>query len=64
MEKITLEELRFKKRMTQEQVAKEIGISTQTYNSWEKDFGKVKIRNAQKIANFYGVKLDEIFFAS
>ncbi len=58
----TLKELRARKNWSQEETAKKIGISTQTYNSWESDFGKVKARNAIKVANLFGVKMDDIFF--
>lgn len=60
MKEYTLKELRARKNMTQSEVAFELGISTQTYNSWEADFGKVKLREANKVAKFFGVKLDQI----
>jgi len=62
VEKITIRELRARHKMSQEEAAKKIGVSTQTYNSWENDFGKVKIRFASKVAELYKVKLDDIFF--
>lgn len=58
----TLKELRARKNWTQQEVAERLGISTQTYNSWESDFGKVKIRAASSVANLYGVKIDQILF--
>lgn len=58
----TLKELRARKNWTQQEAAEKLGISTQTYNSWESDFGKVKIRAAAKVASLYGVKLDQIAF--
>lgn len=60
MEQFTLRELRARKNWTQEVTADNLGISTQTYNSWEADFGKVKIRNANKVAKLFGVTLDMI----
>lgn len=60
MKEYTLKELRARKNLTQSQAAKELGISTQTYNSWESNFGKVKLKAASKVAEFYGVKLDQI----
>lgn len=58
----TLKELRARKNWTQQEVAERLGISTQTYNSWESDFGKVKVRAASSVANLYGVKIDQILF--
>ena len=62
MEQYTLKELRARKNWTQEETANRIGISTQTYNAWEADFGKVKIAHASKLAKLFGVKLDVIKF--
>ena len=58
----TLKELRARKNWTQQEAAERLGISTQTYNSWESDFGKVKVRAASSVANLYGVKIDQILF--
>lgn len=58
----TLKELRARKGMNQSEVAKELGVSVQTYGAWEADFGIVKARNAVKVARFFGVKVDDIFF--
>ena len=37
----TLKELRARKGMNQSEVAKELGVSVQTYGAWEADFGIV-----------------------
>lgn len=58
----TLRELRAKKRWSQEETANKLGVTTATYNSWEKNFGKIKISNGNAIANLFGVTLDDIFF--
>lgn len=60
MMQYTLKELRARKNWTQQQTAEALGISTQTYNAWESDFGKVKIRAAYNVAKLFGVKLDQI----
>ena len=60
MRQYTLKELRARKNWTQQETAKKLGISTQTYNSWEANFGKVKIKDASEIARLFGVKLDQI----
>ena len=50
------------KEWSQEDVAKQLGITTATYNSWENNFGKIKISYGNAIANLFGVTLDDIFF--
>lgn len=60
MEQYSLKELRARKNITQADAAENLGVSTQTYNSWEADFGKVKLRSAVAVASFFGVKLDQI----
>lgn len=62
--KYTLKELRARKNMTQADVAKKLGISAQTYCTWENDFGIVKMRAASSVAKLFGVKVDEIKFRS
>lgn len=56
----SLRELRARMNWTQAQTAKKLGISTQTYNAWEKDLSNVKIGKVISIANLFGVSLDEI----
>lgn len=58
----TLKELRARKGLSQSDAAKKLGVSVQTYGSWENDFGIVKARNAVKVAKLFGVKVDDIFF--
>lgn len=60
--KFSLKELRARKEKTQAQVAAAIGVSTQTYNAWEKDASNVSIANIQRLAKYFGCELDEIFF--
>ena len=61
MQQYSLKELRARKNMTQAETAKNIGVSTQTYNSWEKDISKVAIGKVKVLANFFGVTVGEIF---
>lgn len=49
--------------MTQVEVAKEIGVSAQTYNAWEKDVSNVAIGKVQALANFFGVTIGQIFLS-
>lgn len=58
----TLKELRARKGKTQADTAKDLGISTQTYNSWEKDISKVAVSKVKAVADYFGVRLSEIFF--
>lgn len=60
----TLKELRARKNMTQEQVAKELGISVQTYNAWERDVSNVAVSKVQAVADFFGVTIGQIFLPS
>ncbi len=63
MQQYTLKELRARKNMTQVEVAKEIGVSAQTYNAWEKDVSNVAIGKVQALANFFGVTIGQIFLS-
>lgn len=58
----SIKELRARKCKTQEEAAKDLGVSATTYNAWENNFGIVKISNARKVAKYYGVTLNDIFF--
>lgn len=62
--KFSLRELRARKRVTQKEAAKDLGVSTTTYNAWEKDVSGVAVRKVARIAEYYGVSLDEIDFDS
>lgn len=61
MQQYSLKELRARKNMTQAEVAENIGISTQTYNAWEKDVSNVAIGKVKALADFFGVTIGEIF---
>lgn len=58
--KFTLRELRARKNKTQIQVAKDLGISYQTYNAWERDLSNVGISKVYALAKYYGVTIEEI----
>lgn len=60
--KFSLKELRARKNKTQEQVAKDIGVSTQTYNAWERDVSGVAISKVKALATYFGCRIDDIFF--
>lgn len=61
MRQYSLKELRARKNMTQAEVAENIGISTQTYNAWEKDVSNVAIGKVKALADFFGVTIGENF---
>lgn len=61
MRQYTLKELRARKNETQEQTAKALGVSTQTYNAWEKSISNVAVSKVNAVARHFGVKLGEIF---
>lgn len=58
----SLKELRARKRYTQADMAKMLGISLQTYNDWENNFHKVAMQKGKKVAELLGVGLGDIFF--
>lgn len=58
--KYTLKELRARKNKTQKEVAADIGISYQTYCTWEKDISNVGISKVYALADYFGVEIDEI----
>ncbi len=52
---------RVKYGLTQKQLASMIGTTPQTYVAWEANPGMVRADYANRIADIYGVTLDEIF---
>lgn len=60
-QQFSLKELRARKRETQAQVASSLGISTQTYCAWEKDISRVAVSKVQAIADYFDVRLGQIF---
>lgn len=58
----SVKELRARKNETQAQVANKIGISPQTYCSWEKDISNVAVSKVRALAEHFGVTLNQIKF--
>lgn len=56
----TLRELRARKNKTQAEVAKDLNISTQTYNVWENNPEKIKLGEALKLAEYFDVTIGMI----
>ncbi|QGX44255.1 helix-turn-helix transcriptional regulator [Streptococcus equinus] len=54
-----LKELREAKGVTQEELAKVIGVNVRSVNRWEKGQSDIYLQKAIKIARFFEVSLDE-----
>ena len=52
-----LKELRKAKKLTQKELAEEIGISKRTLAYWENGESQIKPEKAEKLANFFGVSI-------
>ncbi|MGI6546577.1 MAG: helix-turn-helix transcriptional regulator [Fastidiosipilaceae bacterium] len=61
--KYSIRELRARKHVTQKQAARDLGISVSTYNAWERDVSGVAISKVSALANYFGVRLEEIDFS-
>lgn len=55
-----LKELREAKGVTQEELAKVIGVNVRSVNRWEKGQSDIYLQKAIKIARFFEVSLEEI----
>jgi len=53
---------RARRDITQEQLAKEVGLSRQTIHSIEKGKFVPSVMSALKLANFFETNIEEIFF--
>lgn len=52
-----LKELRQEKKLTQQELANEIGVTKRTYIYWEKGERQIKPEKAQQLADFFGVSV-------
>lgn len=52
-----LKELRQEKKLTQQELANEIGVTKRTYIYWEKGERKIKPEKAQQLADYFGVSV-------
>lgn len=55
---------RLAKELTINDMAEACGVHPNTYALWEKNPESVKVKDALKIAEVFGVPVDEIFFKS
>jgi DNA-binding XRE family transcriptional regulator len=58
-----LRQLREERRMTMRSAAKAIGVSYRTWNSWEYDERVPRDEYKKMIADYFGVSVQQIFFA-
>ena len=59
---LTVRQWRRAKDITQEQMAESLGIHVNTYQNWEEAPEKISIEKAVKIAEIFGVTLDDVSF--
>lgn len=56
-----LKELREEKNITQEQLAKSIGIGRSSYNQFEQQYDIIPINRLNQVANYFNTSIDFIF---
>lgn len=57
-----IKELRQQKRITQNQVAMKLGVSSQAVSKWENNLSCPDIMLLPRIAKLFDVSIDELFF--
>ena len=62
MEGITLEMARAKTGLSQEELAKRLGINRNTYAKYEKYKASMRIDMAQKFSSIVGISIDNLIF--
>lgn len=60
--RLTLEEWRRAKKISQEQMAGLIGVHVNTYRAWEENPGEMRLSKAALIAEELHISLDDILF--
>ncbi len=60
MNKLSLKAIRVNKNLTQEEVAKELGISPATLSRWESGSRSPRLSELKKLLDFYGVPIDYV----
>jgi len=58
----TLREARMLRGKSITDMAKELNVTRDTYRNWENNPGQIKIANAERIALFLNMPIDEISF--
>lgn len=62
MKKMTLKMLRVRDNLTQEEIAKKIGVSPETWSNWENKKTFPDIPKLQKIEEVFNVTYNDIIF--
>lgn len=57
-----IKELRHQKRLTQNQVAMELGVSCQAVSKWENNLSCPDIMLLPSIAKLFDISIDKLFF--
>lgn len=55
-----IKRMRLERRLTQEEVASQIGVSSQSVSKWERGDGYPDIEMLPSLANYFGVGIDEL----
>lgn len=55
-----LKRLRKEYKVTQQELAKALNIRQQSISQWENDTSEPLLSNAIKLADFYGISLDDL----
>jgi len=61
---VKVKEIRINNNVKQEKMAEILGMSVCNYSKKENGYLKWTIKEAKKIADFFGKTIDEIFFAN
>lgn len=61
--KVSLKAMRVNANLKQTEVARQLGISTLTLQSWENDKTSPKVNQLMKLCEIYGCTLDDIFLS-
>lgn len=59
---LTMRQWRMAKEISQEAIAKQLGVHVNTYLNWEKAPEKISVAHAEKIAEILGVPIEDIEF--
>lgn len=60
--KLTLKAARVNVDLTQEEVAERMGVNVKTMQQWENGRTFPNVKQAKKLANIYGISIDDFTF--
>ena len=64
MHDLTIKQIRLAKEICIQQMAERLNVHPNTYASWEKEPLTISIGNAFKIADIFGMSVDDIFLSA